>query len=210
MKATTALGRVGNFPIHGTVVNIESTDIGSLTKAISSTAKFLVAAGAVTAGVIVMSTALQTKEVRKESEMPLAALAEVYDSGRRTFIGACLNDNFDFTCANQNFSVELNRIKSIYSDYKFFRSRTKYTIELIDDSVYYEAYPNTEHLSFLSLAGFQKLYLSRGQLSGDITITGVTPVDVAALRKRLHYAIANTRESVVSTIGEDVFSHFFK
>lgn len=208
MKATAALGKLGRFPVRGAIVNIESTDIDSLTKAISSTAKFLIAAGAVTAGIVMMSTVLQTEKVREESELSLATLAKVYDAGRRSFLGACTDDNFDFTCANQNFSVELNRIKSIDSDYKFFRNEC--TLELVDGSMYCRAYPITEHLSFLSLAGFQKLYLSRGRRGGDIVITGVTPVDVAALRKRLQYAIANTRESVIAAIGEDVFSHFFK
>ena len=208
MKATTALGRIGKFPIHGTVVNIESADIAPLVKTIASTAKFLVAAGAVTAGIAIMSAATQTKKLTRR-RLPITALAKVYEYDQRSFIGICLDDKIDFACANQTLSVGLNMVRSIVG-YQRFRG---YTIRLMDGSIFKQARLTTKHISFLTLAGPQKLNLFVGLWGkpyNSVEIIGVEPTDINALKRRLRFAIEHTRESVIAAIGEDVFSHFFK
>lgn len=229
MKATAALGKIGNFPIRGTVVNIESADIVPLVNAGVSAVKFLVAAGAITAGIAIVAAISQARTIEEDSRIPLGSLAWVR-TPKKSFIGVCLDTTLNFTHDEQPFSVELSKLRRINTD---GRPR-HYNITLIDGSEYHGIIPTTKHLSLFSLAGAQRVFLPyeinwplmlwvvfpplfplvfkdlEKQAPSPITICGVTPRDIDDLKRRLRYAVENTRESVIAAIGENVFSHFFK
>lgn len=232
MKATTAFGKIGKFPVRGTVVNIESADLAPLVNASALAVKVLVAAGLATAGVAIVSAVALVKDIEENSRIPLGSFTQVEALGK-TFVGVCLDSTLDFTHDGQPFSVELSRLRRIGTN----GMPRGYNVELIDGSKYYDIIPTTRHLSFLSVAGKQHVLLPYGRnwrrimLSAmfpplltfviafeghkkrapwPLTVCGVTPRDIDDLKRRLRYAIENTRESVIATIGEDVFSHFFK
>lgn len=231
MKATAALGKIGNFPVRGAVVNIESGDIASLVSAGTAAAKFLVTVGAITAGIAIITAVSKTRELEEDSRIPLGSLTQIR-TPEKSFTGVCLDNALDFKHEGQSFSVELSRLKRVDT-----RGRPlRYNVTLIDGSEYRGIIPIRKRLSFASLAGIQNVSLpyeiGLGRLAwalllspliwplvfmnfekrapSPITICGVTPKDIDDLRRRLRYAIANTRESVIAAIGEDVFSHFFK
>lgn len=232
MKATAAFGKIGNFPVRGAVVNIESADIAPLVNAGVSAVKFLVAAGAITAGIAIVAAISQARTIEEDSRIPLGSLAWVRTPGK-SFIGVCLDTTFNFTHDEQPFSVELARLRHIATG----GSPRQYNVELIDGSKYYDIIPTTKYFSFFSVAGAQHVFLHykrnwrrlplsvmfpplflvtiasgyyKKQALLPLTICGVTPRDIDDLKRRLRYAIENTRESVIAAIGEDVFSHFFK
>lgn len=233
MKATTAFGKVGNFPVRGTVVNIESGDVASIVNAATSAIKFLVTIGAIAAGVAIASAVYQKREMEEDSRIPLGSLARTISPGK-SFIGVCLDNTLDFTHEGQPFSIELSRLRRIET----CRARWKplhYDVTLIDGSKYCEIIPTTKHLSVFSVAGTQQVLLPyeinwplmltalfpplvpvaivykayKKRAPQSLTICGVIPRDIDDLKRRLKYAVKNTRESVIKKIGEDVFSHFF-
>ena len=206
MRATTAFGKVGNFPVRGTVVNIESTDIAPLVHAAGTAIKVITLAGvAIAATALLRAVINATNSAEKAIKFPMSAFAHIQDI-ERNFMGVNLDKEFSFISLSNRLSVPIHLIERIYQENNYHFPH--YTIDLVDGSSYLGVKPITTSLTFISLVGKQRVDLTekKGRLVAphSIRIEGTSSVDIDALRTNLRHAVESTRETIIKEFGEDL------
>jgi hypothetical protein len=120
----------------------------------------------------------------------------------------------------------INKIKDSCYGGAFTLILEGYNISLIDGSLYTNCMPITNQLSFLTLAGEQRVVIFRTEREGflrkqswspyrpkdsevSVDMKGATAKDVGDLRQRLVFAFENSMEKIIETIGKEQFSKYF-
>lgn len=159
MKVVGGMGNVGDFPVKGAAINLDTADMTQLIAATSGLVKTLAITGGIgVAGIAILSALVADSQSEKDPKMPISILSKV-TSGSRSFIGICQNRTLDFICDKQDFSVDLGRLNTVKGegDSGFFSS-PGYKLTLIDGSSYTAQKLLTNELRFYSVAGEQSVF----------------------------------------------------
>jgi hypothetical protein len=240
MKVVGGMGNVGDFPVKGAAINLDTADMTQLIAATSGLVKTLAITGGIgVAGIAILSALVADSQSEEDPKMPISILSKV-TSGSRSFIGICQNRTLDFICDNQDFSVDLGRLNTVKENSGFFLGHYGYRLTLIDGSSYTAQKLLTNELRFYSVAGEQSVFSTQqiseakwvkkkkprffGLIEGietvreygevdkpaSFSITGVTLKEIQALKMRLKYAIEQNIDNIVHSVGKDTFNKYFQ
>ncbi len=228
MEIIGGAANIGGLPFSGGAVSLSTADSAAIISASAGLAKALAFTGAAALGVVILSSLAKDAETKRDSRIPIGVFARITVSGYREFLGICQNENVDFICDSQDFSVPLNRVNLIKEN-AFLGSHLGYEIILVDGSKYRAQNLYTGEFKFISTAGEQSIFTTKERLVQKtaeqirerttvvvkdpvrgITIEGVTPSDISQLKQRLEYAIMHNIKEIIAAIGEENFGKFFK
>jgi len=209
MQITGIAGNIAGLPLKGGVVSLGAADAAGMIGATAGLVKILSLTGAGVIGAAVLYALIDVGITRKNSQVPIAALAGIR-TWERQFTGICHTENLEFTSEGNKLNVPLTCVGKLNIYRKRYgllnhRTRPVVTVELVDQSRFTDVDMTTTSLSFLTVAGTQTVPI---QQAGTV-IEGVSWSDVQMLRQRLRFVLEHNLEAIVETLGEDVVSKYF-
>jgi len=204
MSIVGGMGSILGLPVRGMAVSLSGADAVALVTAGASLVKTLAIAGVAIGVPLYLLRAMSSGCFTERQRVPMSTLVHVWTPSR-DFIGVAENDSFKFSVEGDKLEVGLDRISRIEC---YGGPNRIYSIGLVDGSDYEEAIPITPEISFLSVAGKQRIKFPT-TIAGPV-LYGAVPQDVRELRQRLSEAITSTRAKVVQEVGEDIFAHYFQ